>query len=182
MSWDKIIDGEVLDTTGYRPHITGHGNITDGQLNDMGYYERLLGDIPSGKYASSWIWEGITGDKSVYSPVLADLPTPEYPQPDVTVPTVGDLGEQIGTSRVLVFEGVVIPVQDSASPQRPWTDQHEQLMELMTALQVERDTLKAVLKALSKDSKLDKATKDAAKAASDSADAADAKKKNKGEK
>jgi hypothetical protein len=48
-----------------------------------------------------------------------------YPQPDYVVPTLDAQGNQVGTARILVDAETlaIIAVIDTASPQRPWTEQ-----------------------------------------------------------
>ena len=177
--WDNIIDGKLLAHDQPRPRSIGNtSDPEDWHLNAAGYYEQQReSDPPEGQQVTGWTWAGLQDNRSVYEPIYADIPPPilpEYPEPDVTVPLVDTNGTTIGTARILVDAETLQPlaVVNSASPQKPWTEQNAQRKEILAALKAERVALKAMYDALAKDSKLDKATKDAATSAASAALAA----------
>lgn len=76
----------------------------------------------------------------------ADIAAEQYPAPDVTVPTVDAEGNKVGTARLLVNAVTLdtIVVLDSASPQRPWSEQKAAALASLASMTGLRDLCRTV--------------------------------------
>lgn len=70
----------------------------------------------------------------------------EYPAPDITVPMVNTNGNPIGTCRIVVDAATLEPVAviNTASPQRPWSEQRAAIASNRTDRAAVVSTLKAL--------------------------------------
>lgn len=143
--WDRIIDGVVVEQSA-RPRVPGITNPTLWQLNAAYWFEQskpVPDPVPDGKYVSGWSWQGLQDGLSVYEAVLSDIPVPEYPRPNVTVPMLDGDGAVIGTVRLLADADLnVVAVTDSASPQKPWSEQLAAWQQKRAAAIAERRALR----------------------------------------
>ena len=92
--WDRIIDTLISESANKRPKLPGVSNVTDRQLNEVGWFERMHLDAPEGHTATAYQWEGVIDRRNVYGVSASEpIPVPEpYPTPDSLAPTMDAAG------------------------------------------------------------------------------------------
>jgi hypothetical protein len=112
-------DGEIFDNL---PRKYGNtGNISASWAVENGWTEISAleaAELRCERGGGEWV------DGSCVTPPEPEQ-EPSFPQPDLVVPTLDINGNQVGTARILVDAETlaVIAVIDTASPQRPWSEQ-----------------------------------------------------------